>query len=134
MEKDMGSFGSLSIGVSGLNISQNALNTTAHNLANIDTKGYVRQQVVLKDFGYVRWGENHLTTLQKGLGVDFLAVKQVRDAFLDKAFRQESGREAYYDVQYQAVSEIEGLFGEMEGVAFQDSIKHIWESIQELAK
>ncbi|HHX12621.1 MAG TPA: flagellar hook-associated protein FlgK [Clostridiales bacterium] len=131
---NMGSFGSLSIGVSGLNISQNALNTTAHNLANIDTNGYVRQQVVLKDFGYVKWGENHLTTLQKGLGVDFLAVKQVRDAFLDKAFRQESGREAYYDAQYQAVSEIEGLFGEMEGVAFQDSINSIWVSIQELAK
>lgn len=130
----MGSFGSLSIGVSGLNISQNALNTTAHNLANIDTQGYVRQQIVLKDFGYVRWGENHLTTLQKGLGVDFLAVKQVRDTFLDKAFRQESGREAYYDVQYQVVSEIEGLFDELEGVTFQDTIKDLWESIQELAK
>lgn len=130
----MGSFGSLSIGVSGLNISQNALNTTAHNLANVDTKGYVRQQVVLKDFGYVKWGENHLSTLQKGLGVDFLAVRQVRDTFLDKAFRQESGREAYYDAQYQAVVEIEGLFGEMEGVAFQDSINNLWVSIQELAK
>ncbi|NLZ83877.1 MAG: hypothetical protein GX915_09450, partial [Clostridiales bacterium] len=87
-----------------------------------------------KDFGYVKWGENHLTTLQKGLGVDFLAVQQVRDVFLDKAFRQESGREAYYDVQYQAVTEIEGLFGELEGVTFQDTLKDLWESIQELAK
>ena len=130
----MSSFGSLSIGVSGLNISQNALNTTAHNLANVDTKGYVRQQVVLKDFGYVRWGENHLSTLQKGLGVDFETVKQVRDVFLDQAFRQESGREAYYGIQYEAVVEIEGLFGEMEGVAFQDTINNLWTSTQELAK
>ena len=34
--------GSLYIGASGLQNSQNALNTTANNLANVDTKGYVR--------------------------------------------------------------------------------------------
>ena len=40
------SMGSLFIGVSGLKTSQNALNTTANNLANVDTKGYVRQRVL----------------------------------------------------------------------------------------
>ena len=38
--------GSLYIGSSGLRTSQNALNTTANNLANVDTTGYVRQQVI----------------------------------------------------------------------------------------
>ena len=37
-------FGSMYIGASGLQSAQNALNTTANNLANVDTKGYVRQQ------------------------------------------------------------------------------------------
>ena len=41
----MSLFGSLYIGVSGLQTSQNALNTTAHNMSNIDTVGYTRQQV-----------------------------------------------------------------------------------------
>ena len=41
-------FGSLYVGASGLQNSQNALNTTANNLANVDTKGYVRQQVYLQ--------------------------------------------------------------------------------------
>jgi len=35
----MGGMGSLYIGVAGLQTSQNALNTTAHNLANIGTEG-----------------------------------------------------------------------------------------------
>ena len=35
----------LYIGASGLQTSQNALNTTAHNLTNVDTVGYTRQQV-----------------------------------------------------------------------------------------
>ena len=39
-------FGSLYIGASGLQNSQNALNTTSNNLANVNTKGYVRQQVL----------------------------------------------------------------------------------------
>lgn len=130
----MSSLGSIYLGVSGLNVSQNALNTTAHNLANVDTKGYVRQQVVLKDFRYIRLGENHISPMQKGLGVDFLEVKQVRDFFLDKAYRQEVGRQAFYEAQYEAIVEMEGLFGEMEGVSFQETLNDLWVSMQELAK
>ena len=43
----MGLMGSLYVGTSGLQTSQNALNTTAHNMSNIDTTGFTRQQVQL---------------------------------------------------------------------------------------
>ena len=36
--------GSLYIGVSGLQSAQTALNTTAHNLSNVNSTGYTRQQ------------------------------------------------------------------------------------------
>ena len=39
-------FGNLYVGASGLQTQQNALNVVANNLANVNTKGYVRQQVV----------------------------------------------------------------------------------------
>ena len=42
------SMGSLYIGVSGLQTSQNALNMTANNLANVDTEGYVRERILLQ--------------------------------------------------------------------------------------
>ena len=32
--------------------SQNSLNTTAHNLSNIDTKGFTRQQIMDELWGY----------------------------------------------------------------------------------
>lgn len=130
----MASFGSLHIGVSGLNVSQAALNVTAHNLANVDTKGFVRQQVVQADFGYIKLGENHLSSLMKGMGADFAEIKQVRDYFLDQAYRQEIGRQAFYEAQYEAVYEIEGLFGELEGESFQEAIDNFWVAMQELAK
>ena len=44
--------GSLYIGVSGLHSAQTALNTTAHNLANINTEGYTRQQITFEDMTY----------------------------------------------------------------------------------
>lgn len=130
----MSSLGGLYIGVSGLNVSQAALNITSHNLANVDTKGFVRQQAVLTDFNYINFGQSHLTTFQQGLGADFATVKQVRDEFLDKAYREEMGRQAFYESQFQAVQEIEGLFGELEGVAFQDTLEEYWVSLQELVK
>ena len=45
-------FGSLYIGASGLQNAQYALNTTANNLANVNTTGYVRQQVRFADKNY----------------------------------------------------------------------------------
>lgn len=130
----MSLFSGLYVGVSGLNASQNSLNATAHNLANTETKGYVRQQVLQADSTYINWGVNHISTLQTGLGTDIAAVRQVRDMFLDKSYRTEVGRQGFYKVQYEAVQEVESLFGEMEGVAFQDSLEDFWISLQELAK
>ena len=45
----MGLMTSFGVGVSGLNTAQSSLNATAHNITNVDTKGYVRQQVLTVD-------------------------------------------------------------------------------------
>ena len=108
----MSLFGSLSVGTSGLRVSQYGLNVVAHNLSNVETEGYVRQQTVLDTAGVNNIGGNSISTFQVGLGVDPQTVRQVRDFFLDKAYRNEVGRESYYDSQSAAVDEIEQLFGE----------------------
>lgn len=130
----MSSFSGLYVGASGLNVSQSALNVTAHNLANVDTKGFVRQQVVQSDFKYIKMGESYISSFQRGLGANIDAVRQVRDIFLDQAYRQEIGRQAFYESQYETISEIEGLFGELEGEPFQTTLNNFWISLQELAK
>ena len=130
----MSLFGSLNVGTSGLKVSQYGLNVVAHNLANVDTEGYVRQQVVLDTAMVNNIGWSGTNTLQVGLGVDPRAVRQVRDFFLDAAYRSEIGRQGYYDSQSAAASEIEELFGELNGVAFQDTLNDLWVSMQELSK
>ena len=130
----MSLFGDLSVGTSGLKAGQYGLNVVAHNLANVDTEGYVRQQMVYDSSPYILIGQTSVSPMQVGLGVDPAQVRQVRDVFLDKAYRQESGRQGYYEAQRDAVSEIEDLFGELQGVAFQDTLKDFWVSLQELSK
>lgn len=130
----MSSMSSLYVGVTGLNVSQAALNITSHNLANVDSKGFVRQQAVLTDFNYIKFGDSYISSMQKGLGANFATVKQVRDSFLDQAYRQEVGRQAFYESQYDAVGEVEGYFGELEGETFQNTLSQFWVSLQELVK
>ena len=126
--------GSLYVGASGLQTSQNALNTTSHNLSNLDTVGYVRQQVLLGDRTYSNVGNSSISSQQVGLGVNYEKVRQVRDFFLDQTYREEKGRAAFYETSYDVINEIETLFGEMEGVAFQTSLSDLWTAVQELQK
>lgn len=132
----MSLFGSLYIGASGLQTSQNALNTTAHNMSNIDTTGYTRQQVQLgtRIYKTISTSASAVSYQQTGLGVNYTQVKQIRDYFLDKTYRRESGRSAFYDTSVAAVEEVEDLFQELQGEAFADAIENLWYSVQELAK
>lgn len=128
--------GNLYIGTSGLQASQNVLNTTAHNLSNIDTKGYTRQQSLLgtRSYNTISVNPSSISNQQTGLGVNYSAVRQVRDYFLDKTYRRESGRSMFYEVSTEVMSEVEGLLGELNGEDFQTSLTNLWKSVQELAK
>ena len=128
--------GSLYIGNSGLSVSQNALNTTAHNMSNADTTGYVRQQILLGTSIYntINVNKDAVSNQQIGLGVTYTKTRQVRDYFLDQTYRRESGRSAFYEVSSDALGEVENLLDEMNGESFQESISNLWTSVQELAK
>ncbi len=77
----MGSISSLSRAVSALLTSQSALNTTAHNITNANTRGYVRQQVIMSDSRYLTIGTSRNSGMQVGLGTDVQVIRQVRDQF-----------------------------------------------------
>ncbi len=122
-------------GVSGMTAAQNALNMTAHNIANIDSKGYTRQQLLQVDTNYNTIGYAHNgSKLNVGIGTTASTARALRNQFFDRTYRTEAGREAFYDSQYEIVNEIEDLLGELEGVQFQTSIQNMWSSLEELSK
>lgn len=127
--------GSLYIGASGLQQSQNALNTTANNLANVETTGYVRQQVLFADRDYNTFDTKAaISKQQAGLGVNIADVVHTRDYFLDKYYRTENGRQAFYDATNEAVQEVITSFQELEGTTFQSGMYDFWTAFQEFAK
>ena len=129
-------FGSFYVGNSGLVNAQNAINVTANNLANVDTPGYVREQVRFSDKSYITRVNPTLRTnmQQNGLGVSVSDVAHARDIFLDKAYRRENGRSEFYSSMYNAVAYVEDILQEIDGEEFKQSVADLWQAFQEFGK
>ena len=128
-------FGSLYVGSSGLRAHQNAMNVVANNLSNIDTSGYVRQQVIFEDMDYNFFGNAAVSQQFTGLGVSIGDVIHARDQFLDQSYRLEVGRAAFYSAQYDATSEVETLLKEIgTGDSFATAVNDLYEAFAEFAK
>lgn len=129
-------FGALYTGVSGMQSNQEALNVVAHNVTNADTAGYVRQQVSYgtREYQLLSPDNKGVAKKQVGLGVYVSEVRQVRDQFVDQSYRREAGRADFYNVSYEAIEEIESIFGELDGATFNESLGNLWKSIEELVK
>lgn len=130
----MANMSALYVGLSGLVNHSNALNTTANNLANVNTKGYVRQQVFFQDTHYNTTNRFATNDLQKGLGVSIQDVEHVRDILLDQAYRKENGRQGFYEKLSTATLEIQAQLGELNDVSYQNSINTLWQAVNEVAK
>lgn len=131
MANTMGSF---YIGASGIQANQYALNATAHNVTNAGTDGYSRQQILLSDTNYIKFGKTAIGTNMSGLGTKISDVRLVRDRFVDKSYRAELGREEYYQTKYNVVSEVQNYFGELESSSFRSTMQNLWTAAEELQK
>jgi flagellar hook-associated protein 1 FlgK len=133
----MSLMGGLYVGATALKTSSNALNTVAHNLANVDTTGYTRQQVSLatRHYNILSTSASAISYQEVGLGVKYAEVKQVRDYFLDKTYRQEYGREAFYGVSSDTLTDVEDVLGEgTNDSGFSTALSDFWSTVQELAQ
>ncbi|WP_373788358.1 flagellar basal body protein [Jeotgalibaca porci] len=70
-----GLFGTLNIGVKGMTAAQTALQTTSHNVSNMNTPGYSRQRVNLEASS----AYNYVGVGQVGTGVNMSGVVRVVD-------------------------------------------------------
>ena len=127
-------FASFNTGVSGIHSAQTSMNTAAHNLANATTPGHTRQQAVVTDAFYSSRYGAYSNKIQVGLGTDVVKIRQIRNTFLDDQYRLQVGRQSFYEAQYDAVMEMEELFGELEAQEFLTSMTDLWNAVQELSK
>ena len=120
-------------GVSGLHSAQASLNTTSHNLANAQTTGYVRQQVLLSDSFYVKSMGPADNVMMTGKGTVIQQTRQIRNEFLDYQYRTQNGRLGFYDKNRETAIEIQDMLGELHGEQFQTAISDLKGALASLA-
>lgn len=100
-------FFGLSIAYTGLLASNAAMNTTANNIANVQTEGYSRQKVDQQ-------AANALRVFQKygcaGAGVETIAIERIRDEFYDGRYWYNNARVGEYSQKQYYMQQIETYF------------------------
>ncbi len=127
-------FTSLGTATKGLHAAQVGLSTTGHNLSNMNVYGYSRQQSIQMDTPYLNRGTTALGINQIGTGTDISKLRQIRDQFLDRQYRQEATKASFYNVKHDVGFEIETIIGELQSdYNTQSVIQDIWDSLNELS-
>lgn len=127
-------FSSYNIARSGLSVSERGLAVTGHNIANVDTPGYVRQQLIGKDSAYLTEYNKNGRILQYGLGADVQELRQIRHTFLDNIYRQENTSLGYWETRGKTFKDVEAILNDPMGDGFQKVMNQFWDSWQELTK
>lgn len=100
-------FFGLTIGASGLNAFQAAINTTANNVSNVETEGYSKQKVNLQSSSALRVFQKYGSI---STGVIAESVTQVRDAYYDDKFWTNQSFFGYYEKKLYYIEQIEDLY------------------------
>ena len=131
-----GLLSSLNTAKSGMNVSQVAIQTTSHNISNINTPGYSRQQVKqTASSAYSTPGSNmSFSAGQIGTGAQINDVTRVRNTFYDYQFRSESHNYGATSVKYNYYQNIESIFNEPSDTAISSTLNDFFNSWNELAK
>lgn len=96
----------LNIGTSALLSLQQAINTTGHNIANVNTEGYSRQRVDLDTLLPQLSGGNYI-----GSGVTVDSIERIYDQFLVSEVRDRSSTLSGNQTLYDLTARIDSLLG-----------------------
>ena len=119
--------GSLSIALSALSVSQEALATTSNNVANANTPGYARERADLAAGDPVVYG-----SLAYGTGVVMQKIESLRDPILEIQLNQETQQQSKLNASLTELQQIETQFGSSSSGIGAD-ISNFFNSLQQLS-
>ena len=119
----------------GLTAQQTSLYTVGHNISNANTVGYTRQRVNLEaTHGFPGVGRNApMMPGHLGTGVTSQSITRVRDAFVDKQFRQETNNLGYWAQRTDAISQMEDIMAEPSAYGLNAAYDEFYTAWQNLA-
>ena len=90
-------FSGFDTALSALRMNQKKLDVVGHNLANMNTEGYTRQELKTSSINYENPTSFYMNSndVNVGFGVAMDEVRQLRDQFLDGQYRTQNGKSSY---------------------------------------
>lgn len=123
----MSLYSSIRMAANSLQANQIAMQVVGQNIANANTPGYLREEVVLTPAPTQRHGG-----LLLGLGVQVQAVIQQVDHFLESRLRGATSDRAGSEVVEQTYAELEGIVNELGDADLSTSLNKFFASIAEI--
>ncbi|MFZ5830407.1 MAG: flagellar hook-associated protein FlgK [Planctomycetota bacterium] len=123
----MSLFSSIQMAGNTLRANEIALQVTGQNIANANTPGYIREEIILAPAPTQRYGG-----LLLGMGVKVNAVVQKLDAFLEERLRGAVSDLYGTTAREEAYAQLEGLVGELSDTDLSSVMNDFFSSISEI--
>ena len=123
----MNIYGLLNLGRGALLTQQEAINTTSHNIANVNTPGYTRQRLNM--------GTNTPLSFwsgQVGTGVSGTGVERIYDRFLGFQVNDENQNLGKWEAEKNTLERVEMIFDESTGYGLNQGLSEFWNGWQDL--
>jgi flagellar hook-associated protein 1 FlgK len=130
------SFSGLEVSKRALFAQQTALQTTGHNIANANTKGYSRQIVNLVNSQPMEavGMQRSNAAGQIGTGVEFDYIKRIRETFLDHQYYNENKELGEWTVRRDTLEKLEAIVNEPSDTGIRQVIENFWNAWQVVSK
>ncbi|WP_092926922.1 flagellar hook-associated protein FlgK [Romboutsia hominis] len=131
-----GLLGSLQTAKSGMSVSQTSIQTTSHNINNMNTPGYSRQRVqqsARSAYSYPGYNSS-MGAGQLGTGVEATDIIRIRNTFFDFQFRNESHNYGKISTKSEYYTNMETIFNEPSDTSISSSLSNFFSSWNEISK
>lgn len=122
-------FAGFSTALSALQANQKRLDIVGHNLANMNTVGYTRQQLETSSLNYTTPISDQMngSEIIVGFGVHMDKVSQIRDPYLDVQYRSQMQKSGYTDALQTSLDSLAKIFDESdtEGMGMHQAFLNI---------
>jgi flagellar hook-associated protein 1 FlgK len=129
-------FTGLNTALSGVQAQQAALNVISHNIANVETPGYSRQEAVFTSNPSLRLGAGATPDgqgAQLGTGVQVQQYRRLRDDFLDLQYRTQNMAASQSDVATKRLSLVQSSLATNTRGDLGVMLDNFWSSWQTLS-
>lgn len=124
----MGLDGLLDIGKSALSAAQQSLAVVGHNVANVNTPGYSRQEAVVTERAPIIGNPG-----QVGTGVQVVQIRRIVDSFINREITESNAVLGQLNISNDQLSQMQKIFGDSNDQGIGAQLNEFFNSLQDVA-